>query len=307
MQSHATIEADLALDEGSQVNLGRRDPFSVAGCVILFDRDRDRLQEVVRSRSVPKWKNATSAHVEALLEVFESTQARALVRIFERTEDGLRRLKETLEEAIRREKEVAEHAQLFLKNTSFDESADSIFRLVLLGSAAAFLHKASVEEVVRTLPKTFIDVARVAFKVWIDRYSAPDSHVLGIRGAFARFADTERRDYERLPKIEYKFCGAALVPETERASLILVDHLTGIVASQTIPKYRMPAGLVGAPAAEWHERLLKNSRFLVLRTKVESLMPEIQAAQDAGQELVRQATALKADILGESRDGVGQS
>jgi ferritin len=307
MQSHATIEADLALDEGSQVNLGRRDPFSVAGCVVLFDRDRDRLREVVSSRSVPKWKNATSAHVEAILDVFESTQARALVRIFERTEDGLRRLKEALEEAIRHEKEVAQVAQLFLKDTSFDESADGIFRLVLLGSAAAFLYKASVEEVVRTLPKTFIDVARLAFRVWIDRYSAPDSHVHAVRGAFARYAGTERKAFERLPKIEFQFCGAELVEETQHASLILVDHLTGIVASQTIPKYQMPAGLAGAPAAEWHERLLKNPRLLVLRTKVESLMPEIQAAQAAGQELVRQAKELKADVLGEPRDGGGQS
>jgi hypothetical protein len=307
MQSHTTIEADLALDEGSQVNLGRRDSFSVAGCVVLFDHDRNRLKEVVSSRSVPKWKNASSAHVEAILDVFESTQARSLVRIFERSEDGLRKLKEAFEEAIRHEKEVAQVAQLFLKDPSFDESADGIFRLVLLGSAAKFLHKASVEEVVRTLPKTFIDVARVAFKVWIDRYSAPDSHVRAVRGAFARYADTERRAYESLPKIEFQFCGAELVEETKHASLILVDHLTGIVASQTIPKYRMPAGLAAAPAAAWHERLLKNPRFLVLRTKVESLMPEIQAAQAAGQDLVKQAKALKADILGEPRDDGGHS
>lgn len=297
MQSTATIEADLALDEGSQVNLTRRDPFSFSGSVVLFDRDRDRLRELVSARSSPKWKNATPADVETLIEFFESSQARALVRVFERTEDGLATLKEALEEAIRRETEVARQAQLFLKNADFDKSADGIFRLVLLGAAAAFLYKASVEEVVRTLPKRLIDVVRVAFRVWIDKYDAPESHVLAVRGAFARYAGTERRQYQSLPKIEFEFRGAEFASESDQASLILVDHLTGILASQIVSKYRLPAGLAGAPVAAWHDRLAKHPRLLILQRRIESLVPEIQAAQAAGEELVRQAEMLKEDVL----------
>lgn len=304
MESHATIEADLALDEGSQVNLTRRDPFSFSGSVVLFDRDRDRLREIVSARSLPKWKNSTPAHVETLIEFFESGQARALVRVFERTEDGLRNLKEALEEAIRRETDVACQAQLFLKNANFDKSADGIFRLVLLGAAAAFLYKASVEEVVRTMPKRLIDVVRVAFRVWIDKYDAPESHVRAVQGAFSRYAGAKRQQYQTLPRIEFEFRGAEFARESDQASLILVDHLTGIVASQTVRGYRLPAALAGAPAPAWYDRLAKNPRLLIMRRKIESLVPEIQAAQVAGEEFVRQAEALKEDVL-RGREGDG--
>jgi hypothetical protein len=302
MQSRATIEAEVALDEGSRANLAGSHPFSVAGCVVLFDNDRDRVRKVVASQSVPKWKNAAPAHVESILGAFESTQARALVRLFERSEDGVRRLKEAIERASGREKEVAEQAQLFLKDPSFDRGAEGLFHLMLFASVSPLLYKASVEEVVRTMPKKFIDVVHVVFTVYIDEYDAPESHLRAVRGAFARYAETERRVYESLPKIEFEFRSASLAKETDQASLILVDHLSGIIASQTIPGYRTPAGLAAASAAAWYDRLAKNPRFLILRKRIETLVPEVQAAEAAGAELVKQAKAPKADVLGEPRD-----
>lgn len=302
MLSRATIEAEVALDEGSRANLEGRHPFSVAGCVVVFDGDRERLRKVVSSQSVPKWKRSTPAHVESILGAFESTQTRALVRIFERTEEGVRRLTAAIKQALARETEVAEHARLFLKDPRFDRSPERLFHLMLFASASPLLYKASVEEVVRTLPKKFIDVVRVVFTVYIDEYDAPKSHLEAVRGAFSRYALTERRGYASLPKIEFEFQNANLAKETDQASLILVDHLSGIVASQTIPGYRLPDGLSGAPAAEWYDRLAKNPRFLILRRKIETLVGEVEAAESAGQELVKQAKALKADVLGESGD-----
>jgi hypothetical protein len=128
-----------------------------------------------------------------------------------------------------------------------------------------------------------------------------------VRGAFLRYAEAERRGYKNLPKIEFEFRGAELAKESDRPSLILVDHLAGIVASQTIPGYRLPAGLRDAPAAAWYERLVKHPRFQILKKKIETLIPEVQAAEATGQDLVKQAKALKADVLKEPRDDGGHS
>jgi len=275
--------------------------------VVLFDGDRDRVRKVVIAGSVPKWKNAIPSQVESVLEAFEATQARSLVRIFERTEDGVRRLKETIDQAIRQEKAVAEQAQLFLKDPGFDRSPEGLFHLMLFASVSPLLYKASVEEVIRTLPKTFIDVVRVAFSVYIDRYDAPETHLKAVRGAFSRYAKAERRGYNNLPRIEFEFRGADLAKESEQPSLILVDHLSGIVASQTIPGYRLPAGLRDAPVAAWYDRLARHPRFQILKRKIETLIPEVQAAEATGRDLVKQAKALKADVLKEPRDGGGPS
>jgi hypothetical protein len=222
------------------------------------------------------------------------------VRIFDRSEEGVRRLKEALERAINREKEVAEQARLFLKNPRFDNSPEGLFHLILFTSASPLLYKASVEEVVRALPKMFVDLVRVVFTVYIDQYDAPESHLRAVRGAFARFAQSERRAYKNLPRIEFEFRSASLTRESDQASLILVDHLSGIIASQTIPGYRLPASLAGAPAAAWYDRLARNPRFLILRRKIETLVSEIEAAEATGEELVKQAKALKAEILKEA-------
>lgn len=300
MLSRATMEAEVALDEGSRANLEGRHPFSVAGCVVVFDGDRDRLRKVVSSQSIPKWKLSAPAHVDSILGAFESTQARALVRIFERTEEGVRRLTDAIKQALAHETEVAEHARLFLKDPTFDRSPEGLFHLMLFASASPLLYKAAVEEVVRTLPKKFIDVVRVVFTVYIDKYDAAKSHLEAVRGAFARYAQTERRAYARLPKIEFEFRSANLAMEKDQASLILVDHLSGIIASQTIPGYRLPTGLAVAPAGAWYDRLAKNPRFLILQRKIETLAGDVEAAEAAGQELVKQVKALKADVLGEA-------
>jgi hypothetical protein len=164
MLSRATIEAEVALDEGSRANLDGRHPFSVVGCVVLLDGDRDKARELITARSIPKWKDAKPADVEAVLSVFETTRARDLVRIFDRSEGGVGKMKETIEGAIRREADVLEHAHLFLdKSRTFDPSAEGLYHLMLFATASPLLHKAAVEEIVRSLPKKYVDLVDVRF------------------------------------------------------------------------------------------------------------------------------------------------
>src|SRR6185295_8896925 len=148
MQSRATIELEIALDEGSRANLDGGHPFSVVGCVVLLDGDRDKVRHLVTSRSIPKWRDAKPDDVETVLAAFESTQGLALVRIFDRTKEGVHQTKEAIEGAIRREADVLEHAPLFLdKPATTDRSAEGLFHLMLFGSATPLLHKATVEEI----------------------------------------------------------------------------------------------------------------------------------------------------------------
>jgi hypothetical protein len=125
------------------------------------------------------------------------------------------------------------------------------------------------------------------------------SHLAAVRGACARYAETKRDIYATLPRIQYTYLGADFAKESERASLILVDQLRGIVASQTIPRYCLPKNLEGAPVVEWYERISKHPRAIILQKPIETLVPEVLAAEAQGKDLARLARQLRAQVLGE--------
>jgi hypothetical protein len=242
MVTRASLDLEIALDEGSRVSAEAKDGASILGAILLTRQAADAAERALRERrSFPKWADASKRDARAVLKVFrhlggygkaviikKSSETASSYRATaerELTEDR-RRLREISRASGQESPEYPTSPHLFLRTTAFAG---------VLPIREVAVHQA----IISGLDKR-ANTLSVGLNVLLDKDSTPPQILEAMANGIRRFASEFRRFRygDAQMNVECHLDTFEGRDESEQASLILVDYINGIIATSVFPKYQ---------------------------------------------------------------------
>ncbi|MBI3097642.1 MAG: hypothetical protein HYY93_05255 [Planctomycetes bacterium] len=269
------IYVEIAMDESGRFNLGSPDPYCVSGGVVLVDGQRDRVREWFCSGRRPKWREATAGQVEDVLALVESLKPLVCITVVERTPEQVRRAQNSVREQLSRMHSVdVDLARRGSTVVPYELNPENFFHLHAFqcvgGLIAQTLGKALTERVeLHRASRT-----TCAMTVFVGHFDAPEEvrgvYDSSVRSLLERYAP--QKFAERGWRIEFKMRPVEFGHEESCPSLLLIDHLGGIVAGHGLNPGYSHIHLDEQKRRIYKERLLRVPSIDVRSQSVDELV-----------------------------------